>query len=132
MKISVSPQETGCFDEEMIRRIEGVMEGTLERFGQHLSTVEVLVSDPENPDHRSGMSCRVEAHLQGAAAVSAMHQAYTLAEAIHGAADKLKRSLIGYLRQRPAVGALPALPLSPALGPKPLMTALPAAAPPSH
>ena len=125
MKVSVSSDEYGCFDEELIRRIEGVMEGALERFGDRIAAVEVSLSDPEGMGPvRAGMSCHVEVRLLQAGPVAASHQGSTLAEAIHGAAAKLKRSLNGQLRRR-----TPALPLPPALSPETIVAALPAAIP---
>ncbi len=122
MKISVSSDEYGCFDEESIRRIEGVMEGALERFGDRIAAVEVSLSDPEGLGAvKAGMTCHVEVRLLQAGPLAASHQATTLAEAIHGAAAKLKRSLNGQLRRR-----TPALPLPSALATEALVPALPA------
>lgn len=125
MKVSVSSAEYGCFDEELIRRIEGVMEGALERFGDRIAAVEVSLSDPYGMDVvKAGMSCHVEVRLLQAGPLAASHQATTLAEAIHGAADKLKRSLNGQLRRR-----TPALPLPAALSTEGMVAALPAGLP---
>lgn len=119
MNVSVSSNEHGCFDEGLIRRIEGVMEGTLERFGDRIAAVEVSLSDPEGMDAlKAGMTCRVEVRLLQAGPLTVTCQAMTLAGAIHGAADQLRRSLNGQLRRRTA-----ALQLPPA--------GLPAVAPPS-
>src|SRR5579885_1078929 len=93
MKVSVSSDEYGCFDEELIRRIEGVMEGALERFGDRIAAVEVSFSDPERMDAlRVGMSGQVEVRRVEAGPLTVSYQAATMAGAIHGAADKLKRS----------------------------------------
>jgi hypothetical protein len=100
MQILVSSDDQACCDEELVQRIEGVMEGTLERFGDRVSRVEVRLSElnSPNPGDRD-KSCTLEAKVAGLAPVVASHEAPTLTEAIHGAADKLKRSVASGLRQ---------------------------------
>jgi Sigma 54 modulation protein / S30EA ribosomal protein len=95
MQVLVSCDDPiGC-DSELIQRVEGVIAGTLQRFGEHLSRVEVRLKDlnSEKPGDRDKV-CRLEARLAGAAAVNVEHEAPTLTEAIHVAAGKLER-LVG-------------------------------------
>jgi hypothetical protein len=57
--------------------------------------VEVHLSD-ENSDKKSGvddMRCLLEARLAGLQPIAVSHEAATLQGAVHGAAEKLKRSL---------------------------------------
>jgi len=99
MQILVNSDERICCDSELISRVEGVVEGTLEGFTERISRVEVGLSDLNN----SGVGepdkcCVMEARLLGLKPLAVSHEAATLAEAIHGAAAQLRRSLAGYLR----------------------------------
>jgi hypothetical protein len=100
MQVLVKCDDPICCDAELIRRVEGVVAGTLERFAEHLSRVEVWLRDlnsekPGDPDK----VCSLEACLAGAPPVSAEHLAPTLAEAIHEAAGKLERLVERQLRE---------------------------------
>jgi hypothetical protein len=110
MQIVVNFDDQICCDDELIRRIEGVIEGTLERFGAHVSQVEVYLSHLSGSgSHERDQSCRLEARLAGIApgeadsaglaSMTVVHEAMTLTEAIHAAADKLKRALAREIRQ---------------------------------
>ena len=110
MQVVVSFDDHICCDEELIRRIEGVIEGTLERFSPHIMQVEVHLSDLSGSgNHERDQSCRLEARLADIApgepasaelaSMTEVHEAMTLTEAIHAAADKLKRALAREIRQ---------------------------------
>ena len=100
MQVLVISDDPFCCDEELIRRVEGVIAGTLEHFGDHLCRVEVRLRDlrSEKPGDRDKV-CSLEARMAGAGSVVAEHDAPTLAEAIHVAAGKLERLLARQLRQ---------------------------------
>src|SRR5882757_5527347 len=100
MQVLVNGDDHVCCDEELIRRVEGVITGTLERFGDHVFRVEVRLSDLNSakPGDRDKV-CSLEARMAGAAAVIAKHYAPTLAEAIHVAAGRLERLVGQALRQ---------------------------------
>src|ERR1700730_13064139 len=87
-------------DVELIRRVEGVIEGTLERFGDSVFRVEVHLSDlnSEKPGDRDKV-CSLEARTAGTTTVIARHDAPTLTEAIHVAAGELGRLIDRELRQ---------------------------------
>ena len=110
MQVLVNCDDHICCDNELIRRVESVITGTLERFGERLSRVEVWLRDlnSEKPGDRDKV-CTLEARLTGAAPVSAEHEAPTLAEAIHVAAGKLER-LVGHQLRAESVTELPARP----------------------
>jgi hypothetical protein len=95
MQVMVTCEDPVCCDDELIRRVEGVIAGTLERFGDHLFRVEVRLRDlgSEKAGDRDKV-CSLEARMTGAASVVAEHDAPTLTEAIHVAAGKLER-LVG-------------------------------------
>lgn len=101
MQILVNSDDHICCNEELIQRIEGVIEGMLERFSGQVSRIDVQLSDLNS--HQMGdrdKRCVMEARIGGLAPVTASHEAATLTEAIHDAADKLKRSLAEQIRQR--------------------------------
>jgi hypothetical protein len=105
MQVLVKCDDPICCDAELIRRVEGVIAGTLERFGEHLSRVEVWLRDfnSEKPGDRDKVCC-LEAHLAGAPPVNVEHGAPTLAEAIHVATSKFERLIERRLRSVPVTG----------------------------
>ena len=92
--------------EEWVRT---TIESTLERYEEDLTRVEVYLKD-ENGDKPGphDLSCRLEARPKGRHALSVLHKADTLEQAIDGAATKLEKALehlYGKLRGKPrAVG----------------------------
>ncbi len=116
MQVLVNCDDHICCDEELIRRVEGVIVGTLERFGERLLRVEVRLRDlnSEKPGDRDKV-CSLEARMVGAAAVVAEHDAPTLTEAIHVAAGELERRVSRQLREfARALAGSPAVEHSPA------------------
>lgn len=112
MQVLVNFDDPVCGDEELIRRVEGVIEGTLERFGEHVFRVEVHLSDlnSDRPGDRDKI-CSLEARMAGTASVTAKHDAPTLTEAIHVATGMLERLVGQALRQ--LTQALPGTPVRP-------------------
>ena len=100
MQVLVISDDPFCCDEELIRRVEGVIEGTLEHFGDRLYRVEVRLRDlrSEKPGDRDKV-CSLEARMAGAGSVVAEHDAPTLTEAIHVAAGKLERLITQQVRE---------------------------------
>ena len=80
--------------DELSAHINGVVNNTLVRLSDHITRVEVHLSD-ENGD-KSGPNdkrCAMEARLEGRQPVAVTHQAATLDQAVEGAAHKLARSI---------------------------------------
>jgi len=105
MQVLVKCDDPLCCDAELIRRVEGVVAGTLERFGEHLSRVEVWLRDlhsegPGDPDK----VCSLAARLEGVPPVNVEHGAPTLAEAIHVATSKFERLIERQLRSVAVTG----------------------------
>jgi ribosome-associated translation inhibitor RaiA len=100
MQVLVNCDDHICCDDELIRRVEGVVTGTLERFAEHLLRVEVWLRDlnSEKPGDRDKV-CSLEARVAAGAPLSAEHEAPTLAEAIHVAAGKLEKQVRRQLRE---------------------------------
>jgi hypothetical protein len=67
----------------------------LGRFSEHVTLVEVHLTD-ENSNVKAGANdkhCLLEVRLVGHQPTVASDQASTLEQAVHGAAEKMKRSL---------------------------------------
>ena len=85
-------------------QVSGAVERALRRFSDHITRVEVHLSD-ENAD-KSGehdKRCLMEARLEGRQPIAVAHQAATLDQAVDGAAEKLTRMIqttLGRLRDQ--------------------------------
>ncbi len=103
MQIQINTDRNIEGHEALAAQVSGVVESTLSRISDHITRVEVHLSD-ENSDKKGGdnnMRCLMEARLQGRQPVAVTHQAATLDQAVDGAADKLIRlieSTLGRLR----------------------------------
>jgi hypothetical protein len=92
MKVLVNCDDPICCDENLFQRVEGVIAGTLERFGSRVSRVEAHLCDVSGVKHTNrDKICSLEAWVTGAESVTASHEAATLTEAIHDAANQLER-----------------------------------------
>ena len=111
MQILVDADDRLHGSEDLMTRIEGVMEGALERFSERITRVEVHLSDLHS--FRSGerdMCCHMAAHAGGLKPIAVSHEAVTLTEAIHAAASKLERALdhaLGRVKAKAARAPLP-------------------------
>lgn len=103
MQIQINTDHNIEGREALTARVSSVVENTLRRISDHITRVEVHLSD-ENSDKKGGdnhMRCLMEARLQGRQPAAVTHQAATLDQAVDGAADKLARlieSTLGRLR----------------------------------
>ncbi len=79
---------------DLTARVRGVIEGRLERFEGWITRVEVDLSDLNSQKlGERDKRCIMEARLRGMGPIAVSHEAATLTEAIHAAADKLERAL---------------------------------------
>ena len=81
-------------------QVEAVVTHALSHFSAHVTRVEVHLSDENG--HKNGQHdkrCMMEARLEGRQPTAVTCEAATLAQAVAGAADKLKRSLQSTLDQ---------------------------------
>ena len=81
--------------EALATRVSGVIETALHRFAEHITRVEVHLSD-ENSNKKPGVDhkrCVIEARLEGRQPIAASHQAANMAQAVDGAAEKLCRMI---------------------------------------
>jgi ribosome-associated translation inhibitor RaiA len=79
---------------DLTARVQGVIEGRLERFEGWISRVEVDLSDLNSQGRgERDQRCIMEARLKGMSPIAVSHEASTLTEAIHVAADRLERAV---------------------------------------
>ena len=102
MQIQVNTDDNVEGRAELVRRVEAEVSHTLSHFGDHITRVEVHLSDEDSDKSgRSDKRCLMEARLAGRQPVAVSNHAGSLDEAFSGAAEKLKRSLestLGRLR----------------------------------
>lgn len=94
MQIRVDADEHIDSNDELTLRVEGVVEGSLERYVDRVTLVEVHLS--RNAQHSMGgrdICCRMDAYVGGLKPVGVSHDAFTLTEAIHAASAKLERAI---------------------------------------
>ena len=101
MRVQLNTDRHMEADDELVHQVETVMEGTVGRFADQITRVEVHLSD-ENSQKGGGddKRCLLEARLAGLEPVAVSHQAATLPQAIDGAAQKLARALESTLGRR--------------------------------
>ena len=82
--------------------IRGLLESALRRFDDHLTRVEVHLSDVNGPNKGGpdDMRCMMEARLAGCQPIAVTHQAATLQESVDGATDKLTRLIDNTIEKR--------------------------------
>ena len=94
MQIRVDADEHIDNNDELTLRVEGVVEGSLERYVDRVTLVEVHLS--RNAQHSMGgrdICCRMAAHVGALKPIGVSHDAFTLTEAIHAASAKLERAI---------------------------------------
>ena len=93
MQIQINTDHNIEGHEALGAQVSGVVESALSRISDHITRVEVHLSD-ENSDKKGGndnMRCVMEARLEGRQPIAVTHQAATLEQAVDGAAEKLTR-----------------------------------------
>ncbi len=104
MQVQINTDHNINMNEDMDAMISATVESALERFSDHITRVEVHLSD-QNSDKKGGNDtrCMMEARLEGHQPLAVTHQAASLDQAVDGAADKLARlleSTTGRLRDK--------------------------------
>jgi hypothetical protein len=94
MKIQINAVHNIHGRERLIRHAEVVVESTIGHLSEHVSRVEVHLSD-ENGDKGGGHDkrCVMEARIEGHQPIAVTHEAETIEQATIGAAAKLKNIL---------------------------------------
>ncbi len=95
MQIQVNTDSNVEGSEGLTEQVVAVVRAAMDRFGEHITRIEVHLSD-ENSDKKSGADdkrCLLEARLAGLQPISVSEVAATLEQAVDGAVDKLARSI---------------------------------------
>lgn len=95
MQIQVNTDNHITGTADLTRQVNGVVEGTLGRFSDRITRVEVHLTD-ENGSQKTGESdkrCVMEARLAGLQPITVSAEGSSLEQALNGAADKLERTL---------------------------------------
>lgn len=94
MQIQVNTDDNVEGREVLARRVETEVGHTLSHFNDHITRVEVHLSDEDSDKSGSNdKRCLMEARLAGRQPVAVTNHAGSLDEAFRGAAEKLRRSL---------------------------------------
>lgn len=94
MQVLVNSDHHIVGGEDLTERVQGVVEDRLGRFAGRITRVEVHLNDLNgNKLGERDKRCLMEARLGGMKPIAVSHEAPTLTEAIHAAADKLERAL---------------------------------------
>ena len=92
--------------EALVTSVRATLESALSRFSDHITRVEVHVSDEDGDKQgQNDKRCVIEARLEGRQPVAVTHQAATVDEAVDGAAGELARLIehtLGRLRDQSA------------------------------
>ena len=117
MQIQVNTDRNIHGDETLSAEVNRTVEDALTRFSDHVTRVEVHLSD-ENSNKRArgngDMRCLMEARLEGWQPIAVTHRAATSGQAVEGAADKLTRlieSTLGSLRAQHSRSGNPTSPV---------------------
>ncbi len=94
MKIQINTDVNINGTEALAAQVTATVEQALERFAEHITRVEVHLSDENGA--KSGQRdqrCMLEARLEGRQPVAVTDHAATMEQAVHGAAHKLAHLL---------------------------------------
>ncbi|MEP7120590.1 MAG: HPF/RaiA family ribosome-associated protein [Byssovorax sp.] len=104
MNIQINTDHTIAGSAGLTAHVESVVEASLGHFQQHITRVEVHLTDENgNKSGTDDKRCMMEARLEGQHPTAVTHHAGTVDDAVEGAAEKLKRSVeskLGRLRAR--------------------------------
>jgi ribosome-associated translation inhibitor RaiA len=92
MQIQVNTDHTIEGHEALAAQIRGVVENALSRMSDHITRVEVHLTDESGPKSgKNDKRCMMEARLEGRQPIAVTDEAAALDLAVNGAADKLAR-----------------------------------------
>lgn len=95
MQIQVNTDNNIEAHETMITEVSSAVESALSRLSDHITRVEVHLSD-ENSNKNGGnddIRCMIEARLEGRQPVAVTDQGANVEQAVDGAADKLTKMI---------------------------------------
>ncbi len=104
MQIQINTDHNIEGHQALVAQVSGKVESALGRFSEHITRVEVHLSDENSHKNSQGEKrCVIEARLEGLQPIAVTHDAATLDQAIGGASDKLTRLIentLGRLREQ--------------------------------
>jgi ribosome-associated translation inhibitor RaiA len=100
MQVQVNTDHNIEGHESLNTDVSAEVENALRRFSEHITRVEVHLSD-ENGDKRGqdDKCCMMEARLEGRPPIAVTHHAQTMDQAVNGAAGKLHRMIESTLQR---------------------------------
>ncbi|WP_426176014.1 HPF/RaiA family ribosome-associated protein [Massilia sp. TWR1-2-2] len=94
MQININTDKTIERHQGLDDHVESVVNAAIGRFGEHITRVQVHLSDENSQKSADGGNrCMLEARVTGYQPIAVSDHAATLHMAISGAADKLKRAI---------------------------------------
>lgn len=105
MQVQINTDRHIHADERLAEFVRDTLKGKLNRFADHLTRIEVHLSDENSSVKQDGADkrCLIEARFEGQDPVAVTEHAATVGQAITGAADKMQRklgTLVGKLRDK--------------------------------
>lgn len=112
MQVQINSDRNIQADERLAEFVRETLNHKLSRFTDHLTRIEVHLSDENGTTKHEGNDkrCLLEARLQGLEPIAVTEFAGTVGQAVTGAADKLQRKLstiVGKLRDKQSHGQRP-------------------------
>ena len=106
MQIQINTDHNIDGREALAAQVSGTVESALSRFSDHITRVEVHLSDENSAKKgHNDKRCMMEARLEGRQPIAVTHEAPELDQAVAGAADKLARSIENTLGKLRAQGS---------------------------
>nr|MBN2278791.1 HPF/RaiA family ribosome-associated protein [candidate division Zixibacteria bacterium] len=102
MQIQIGSGHNITIHEALATELSSVVESALSRFSDHITRVEIHLSD-ENSNKKTGhdaLRCMLEARLEGRQPIAITHRASTIDQAVDGAAEKLTRLIESTLERQ--------------------------------
>ena len=94
MQININTDKTIERHQGLDDHVESVVQAAVARFGEHITRVEVHLSDDNSQKSADGGNrCLLEARITGYQPIAVSEHSATLHQAISGAADKLTRAV---------------------------------------
>ncbi|MDT8320486.1 MAG: HPF/RaiA family ribosome-associated protein [Xanthomonadales bacterium] len=104
MLIQINTDRNIAGGDALARRVESAIKKNLDRFSDHITRVEAHLGDENSQKGGSAdKRCVLEARAAGIKPVAVRHHAPTVAQAVNGALEQLKRALdstLGRLKDR--------------------------------
>ena len=92
MQVQINTDHNIEGHEALAAQVRGLVEKALSRISDHITRVEVHLSDESgNKTSHNDKRCVMEARLEGRQPIAVTYQAATLDQAVDGAVDKLAR-----------------------------------------